>query len=113
MPRVNPIERVYHRQRAHTLERGAKWRFTLKSWCKYWECALGPDWLQLRGKSKGKFCMERIGDRGPFSPRNVRIVLFTEHRSDIMKTRVPTFLGRKHSNISKQRISASKREANR
>jgi hypothetical protein len=68
------IRAAYRRHRGRAKKHGIRWRFTFQSWVTTWETALGPDWFQKRGCTKGKYVMARNGDKGMYSPRNIHIV---------------------------------------
>lgn len=80
--------KAYHRQKWDAKKRGIPWRFTFEEWVAVWESALGSDWFQKRGCTKGKYVMARNGDKGPYSPSNIRIVTCeTNHKEAVINGR--------------------------
>jgi hypothetical protein len=73
--------KAYTQQRVHAKKRGIEWLFTFEEWLKCWEDALGLDWSAHRGRGKGKYCMGRFGDVGPYASWNVEIILYEDNSS--------------------------------
>lgn len=72
--RTSPQLRYRYQERtAH--HRGIGWEFNFASWWKVWSDS--GKWA-LRGRGHG-YVMSRIGDAGPYSPENVRIIKATEN----------------------------------
>jgi hypothetical protein len=65
--RGNPLRHKYLTQKNRAKERGIEWCFTFESWLEWW----GAD-IENRGKKSWNLQMQRIGDRGPYHPDNVR-----------------------------------------
>ncbi len=57
----------YHSQKERARQRGIPWLFTFDSWAQVWSDS--GKWTQ-RGDGRGKYCMARRGDAGPYSPEN-------------------------------------------
>lgn len=57
----------YMEQKSKAWGRRIPWRFTFETWWALWEKS--GKWKQ-RGNSKGKYCMCRYEDKGPYSPEN-------------------------------------------
>lgn len=55
-------------QRWHAGKRGIAWELSFDEWMLLWDGK-----FHLRGKGKGKLCMARYGDEGPYSISNVYI----------------------------------------
>jgi hypothetical protein len=53
-----------------------KWELTFDSWLKIWE---ESGKLQNKGTKTGGYVMSRIGDIGPYSTENVRIILHSDN----------------------------------
>lgn len=68
----------YMQQRAQANRRGIPWEFTFETWWNMWEESGKWD---LRGASKGKYCMCRKNDIGPYSKENVVIATTEENKS--------------------------------
>jgi hypothetical protein len=66
---------LFRNQRWHAQRRGIEFLFTFEEWLAWWETNLGPNWQQMRGKTRGKYVMARRGDRGPYRPDNVKCIL--------------------------------------
>ncbi len=62
--------------------RGIPLLFSFAEWVSWWENALGADWFEKRGCTKGKFCMARLGDKGAYEPSNVICILHTDNVID-------------------------------
>ncbi len=69
--RIDPFKWCYSRQRNRALVRGIDWQFDLETWRALW---LASGHWEERGAGRGRYCMARNGDVGPYAPDNVRIV---------------------------------------
>ena len=58
---------AFRQQRKHAKHRGIAWMFTFKEWVDWW----GAD-IEKRGVGHDRMQMQRVGDRGPYHPDNVR-----------------------------------------
>ena len=87
----------YYQQRWRAIERGIVWNLTYVKWRMIW--AQSGHW-DNRGRKKGNYCMSRPGDKGPYSPDNVSIILFTQNASD-------GHLGKKKSIETRKKMSKS------
>ncbi len=72
----------YLAQAAHCRTRGIPFEFGPLEWIAWWEEHLGPDWLQKRGRKRGQYVMARLGDKGPYSPINVKCILSEDNCSE-------------------------------
>lgn len=70
---------AYLMQRKSARWRGIAWELTLPQWCEAWDESGKWD---LRGRGKGKYCLARHGDSGPYKEGNVYIALNEENASD-------------------------------
>lgn len=61
----------YAAQRVAAARRGIAWLFTFPEWARLW--SESGRWGE-RGRGKGRYCMARHGDIGPYAPWNVSIV---------------------------------------
>lgn len=69
----------YEAQCRAAKRRGVAWSITFREWLAVWsESGL----KHLRGVGKGRYCMARHGDIGPYSVGNVSIQLCTKNSSD-------------------------------
>ena len=69
-----------HRTRA--ARRGIDWLFTFEEWARVWVDS--GKWGE-RGRGKGRYCMARHGDAGPYSEWNVSIQLVEQNSRDGIK----------------------------
>jgi hypothetical protein len=74
--------RAYNEQRNNAAARGISFAFTYDAWVAWWRAALGDDWMEKRGRTKGKYCMARLGDDGPYAPENVMCILHGKNVTD-------------------------------
>ena len=78
--------------------RKISWEFTFDTWWKMWEES--GQYLN-RGGGKGKYCMCRYNDEGPYSPNNVYIATTETNKKDAWlnnKLRLPT--GQTYSEVN-------------
>jgi hypothetical protein len=73
---------VFNNQRQNAIKRGISFEFTYDTWVDWW----GAD-IVNRGKGKGKLCMARKGDTGPYHPDNVFKLEFELNVSQAQKGR--------------------------
>lgn len=66
-------------QRANADIRCIPFLLTFSQWLKIWK---DSGHLYERGRGKGKYCMARFGDIGPYAVSNVKIILFSENASE-------------------------------
>lgn len=71
-------------QRSAAKQRGIEWLISFDDWCAVW---MDSGKWSLRGRNKGKYCMSRIGDAGPYSKENVFIQLHGMNTTDAHKGR--------------------------
>lgn len=90
--------RKYCVHRQHAKGRGISWELSYIQWSLIW--ARSSKW-KLRGKGRGEYVMARFGDKGPYAPWNVKIILSSENVSE-------GSLGKKHSTEARARMSVSK-----
>ena len=69
-----------HRHRAK--RRKIKFLLTLGEWLRIWT---DSGHLHERGCRKGQYCMARIGDKGPYSIGNVKIITHSDNLSEGLK----------------------------
>lgn len=94
------VRKLYGKQRRNAKRRGIAWDFTFEDWVRWWETELGPEWISKRGKGKGKYCMSRLKDKGPYITWNVRCILYEVNSIDGM-------VGRRRSEVAKIKTSLS------
>lgn len=82
-PRNSTLKK-YKTHKANSRRRGIDFYFSFDEWVNWWFDKLGPDWESLRGCSRGKYCMARIGDTGPYSPENVKCIPFSENLREMV-----------------------------
>ncbi len=71
--------KAYKTHKNNAASRDIIWRFTYISWWKKW-CKSGY-WGE-RGRCRGQYQMARFGDKGPYSPDNVRICTVEENHKE-------------------------------
>jgi hypothetical protein len=86
---------IYTRQKCMAKYRQIDWQISFEDWSKIWDQS--GKWEQ-RGRGKGKYCMSRIGDTGPYSADNVFI-------QECVKNSGDKFRGSKQSQETKSRRS--------
>ncbi len=75
-------KRLYQMHRHRAKRSGIKFQFSLDEWINWWIKNLGPQWLKKRGRGKNKYCMARIGDRGPYANDNVKCITNRQNASE-------------------------------
>lgn len=70
-----------HRQNAHS--RGVEFLLTFDQWWSVWQKS--GKWLK-RGNRKGRYCMARTGDEGPYELGNVRIETWSGNTAERNRT---------------------------
>lgn len=73
------LTNAYMNQKNSAKMRGIEFNLTLTEWIKIWA---DSGHLHERGKGKGKFCMTRICDIGPYSVENVQIKTHEENSKE-------------------------------
>ncbi len=73
---LKPYNHEYHRQKDGAKRRNIDWQFTYDTWIEWW----GDD-IVNRGRNKGKLCMARNGDIGPYSITNCTKITHSENCS--------------------------------
>jgi len=61
---------AFSTQKSRAKRRNILWDLSYKDWLSIWRLS-GK--FHLRGRGKGKYCMARFGDKGPYSKTNVFI----------------------------------------
>lgn len=64
----------YSVQKTSAKQRGIAWEFTFETWWNVWEKV-----FHLRGPGPEQLCMARIGDIGPYSPTNIKLITNREN----------------------------------
>ena len=77
--RPNPLRDAWYAQKWQAKKRGIIWNLTFKQWLDIWQRS-GK--LELRGKGRGKYCMARLNDIGPYDITNVYIQKFEDNNKD-------------------------------
>ncbi len=100
---------AYKRQRQHAKQRCIAWLFNYSTWWKIW--IESREW-ENRGNKKGQYCMSRPGDKGPYSPWNVKIITHSENsrEGNIGYKRGlgnKSWTGKKRTEETKRKISKS------
>jgi hypothetical protein len=92
----------YHRVRAE--KAGIGFEFTFEQWWKFWQDS--GHWDE-RGIGRGKYCMARFNDCGPYRIGNVRIITNEENGRELKNIMTPS--RRKNISIALRRSEASKK----
>jgi len=70
---------AFAQQRRDSNKRKIAFNFTFEEWISWWESNLGQDWFSKRGSRLGQYVMARLGDKGPYSPENVKCITSEEN----------------------------------
>jgi hypothetical protein len=62
------MKKEFYGQKGNAKARGIEFLFTYEQWLNWW---ITSGKLEQRGKGRGKYCMMRKGDVGPYSIENV------------------------------------------
>ena len=73
MKKKPKYHQAFIQQKKNAKKRGIPWEISFKDWLTIWQKS-GK--LHLRGKGKGKYCLARYGDKGPYSRINVFVQEF-------------------------------------
>ena len=101
----HPRKAEYYQHRVNARVRGVAFELTFDEWLAIWEAS---GHLHERGRGRGKYCMARDGDKGPYAVGNVKIVLYEENDRE----RKPYWLGKKFSEETRRKISEACRGSN-
>ena len=77
MPLNSCMKTKYNIQKQNARRRNISFDLTYEQWLEVW-----GDKITQRGVGKGKYCMARNNDAGPYSIDNVRIILFEENNKE-------------------------------
>jgi len=94
----NPLHVAFLKQKHHAKKRSISFLMTFEEWLQIWNESAHID---QRGRGRGKYCMARIGDAGPYAIDNVKIVLCETN----LKEQIPPWIGRRHSDVSRVKMS--------
>lgn len=75
---------AFFRQKRSAGQRGIDWCMTFPEWCRVWD---ESGKVALRGRGRGRYCMSRKGDAGPYSVGNVRIITNEENIAESYQIR--------------------------
>ena len=67
----------YNIQKQNARKRKIEFHLTYEQWLEIW-----GEKISLRGVGRGKYCMARNNDKGPYSIDNVRIILFEDNNKE-------------------------------
>lgn len=70
---------AFDQQRKNSKHRKIGWELTFDQWLAIW---MASGRMGLRGRGIGRFCMSRIGDRGPYAVGNVEIKSYEQNVSE-------------------------------
>jgi hypothetical protein len=74
--------RKYYKHREHATARGIPFLLTFDQWWGLWR----PHWEE-RGYGRGRYCMARHGDKGPYASGNVAIVTNEQNTAEWLRSR--------------------------
>ena len=72
---------TFREQRNNAKHRGIEWKLSYKQWLDWWN---ETGHFDSRGRSKGGFCMSRIGDSGPYSLENIECKTIAENSREAL-----------------------------
>lgn len=108
------LKSAFYCQKAVAKARNILFLLTFDEWLKIW---INSGHLPERGRGKGKYCMARPGDVGPYSVDNVKIILFGDntreahvgrvHSEETKKKQSELSKNRRHSEKTKTKMSVS------
>ncbi len=67
----------YRIQKENARRRGIEFNLSYEQWIEVW-----GDKIELRGRGRGKYCMARNNDCGPYAIDNVRIIPFEDNNKE-------------------------------
>ena len=105
--------RTWQQARANAKQRGIPFELTFDEFVSWWLCELGPNWQSLRGRERDQFQMARFGDAGAYVLGNIKCVTCAQNCAEqqVIFGR-QTFLGRKHTEATKAKMSANNKRTN-
>lgn len=77
--KVEALKRSYNMQRYAAKKRNVDFRLSFDEWLDLW---VSSGKLDKRGRGRGKYCMARFNDSGPYATYNVQIIKHTKNTSD-------------------------------
>ena len=99
--RIILLKQYWHFQKNAARRRGVEFLLTFEEWFKIWD---DSGHLPQKGRFKHQYCMSRHGDVGPYAVGNVEIITNEENG----RRQAPPWLGRKHTDATKAKLSVSK-----
>lgn len=87
--------------------RGIPWELSYSQWRMIW--ARSGHWNE-RGAQKGKYVMARFGDKGAYSPNNVKIITHSENCSEGQLGRHNSYSTKRRKSQSAKRVAADPAE---
>ncbi len=88
----------YHDCKRRAKRRGISWELTFDQWRDIW---LNSGHWKDRGRNAGQYVMGRFGDKGPYSPENVRIITHADNTRE-------AWCGKKHGENKKRLMKGNK-----
>jgi hypothetical protein len=103
---------IFVRQKCMAKHRKIEWLLTYEQWSEVWEQS--GKW-ELRGRGKGKYCMSRKGDTGPYSIDNVYINECVKNSGDKFRgtKQSPETIAKKSNSLKGVKHSTERCLANR
>src|SRR6266446_3506192 len=73
------LYKAFYAQRQRAKQRGVVWELTFEDWIQVW---IDSGHLDERGKGRGKYCMARFSDSGPYKIGNIKIIPYGQNISE-------------------------------
>jgi CRP-like cAMP-binding protein len=70
---------IFRQYKTNCIRRGIPWELTFEEFCSFWDAS--GQW-ERRGRGKGKFCLARYGDSGPYALGNNYVAKNEDNASD-------------------------------
>jgi hypothetical protein len=92
-PELKKLKLAFNSQKCGAAKRGISFEMTFEEWLQVWR---ESGKIDLRGQGRGKFCMGRYNDSGPYKIGNVKIITHEQNLSEVPRC---------HDDDTKRRIS--------
>lgn len=77
--RGSELYRAFYAQRQAAKQRRVEWQLSFNEWLEVWQQS---GRLVDRGRGRGKYCMGRVGDTGPYAVGNVNIIAYEQNSAE-------------------------------
>lgn len=101
------LYKTYDQHRSNARVRGIEFLLTFEEWVQIWN---DSGLLHLRGQGKGKYCMARFGDKGPYVVGNVKIITHSQNSFEMNQNYPDRMLGKRkaHTAETKRKLSLAR-----